>query len=105
MRDRYSGTAHLFIFYGFFVEFIATILIAIQEWSGIHFLQGTFYLWFSLFADVFGILGIIGILMVAWRRGVQRPAYLNSSVDDWVALTLLFIVFARDSSLRGRASR
>ena len=101
LRDRYIGTAHLFIFYGFFVELIATTLIAIQEWSGIHFLQGTFYLWFSLFADVFGILGIIGILMVAWRRGVQRPAYLNSSVDDWVALTLLFIVFAQGFVIEG----
>ncbi|MFP8873319.1 MAG: heterodisulfide reductase-related iron-sulfur binding cluster, partial [Myxococcota bacterium] len=101
LRDRYSGTAHLFIFYGFFVEFVATSLIAIQEWSGIHFLQGTFYLWFSLFADVFGILGIIGILMLAWRRGVQRPAYLNSSLDDWVALTLLFLVFAQGFVIEG----
>ena len=67
LRDRYVGVAHLLIFYGFFVEFLATCLIAIQEWSGIHFLQGTFYLWFSLFADVFGILGLIGIVMVAWR--------------------------------------
>jgi Fe-S oxidoreductase/nitrate reductase gamma subunit len=101
LRDRYTGIAHLFIFYGFFVEFVATCLIAIQEWSEIHFLQGTFYLWFSLFADVFGILGLIGIGMVAWRRGVQRPAYLNSSVDDWVALVLLFVVFAQGFVIEG----
>ena len=46
LRRPYPGLMHLFIFYGFFAELVATSLIAIQEWSGIHFLRGAFYLWF-----------------------------------------------------------
>ena len=68
LRDPFAGVAHLFIFYGFLVLLIATGLIALQEWTGIHFLQGTFYLWYSLVSDAFGILGIVGVLMALWRR-------------------------------------
>ena len=65
LRDPYPGIAHLFIFYGFLAQLVATALISLQEWTGIHFLQGSFYLWYSLLSDSFGVLGIVGLCMVA----------------------------------------
>ena len=101
LRDPLPGIAHLFIFYGFFVSLIATSLIAVQEWTGIHFLRGNFYLAFSLISDVFGILGVIGICMAIWRRAVLRPARLHSVMDDWVALALLLLIFLQGFLVEG----
>lgn len=101
LRQGYAGVAHALIFYGFFVEFIATCMIAVQEWSGIHYLEGPVYLGFSLGADVFGILGIIGIGMAMWRRAVMRPTYLESSLDDWFALCLLLVIFVQGFVIEG----
>jgi nitrate reductase gamma subunit len=101
LRDPTAGIAHLFIFYGFLAQLVATSLISLQEWTGIHFLQGTFYLWYSLISDSFGLLGIVGLCMVVWRRGVQRPARLHSVMDDWVALTLLLLVFLQGFFVEG----
>ncbi|MBW2388977.1 MAG: hypothetical protein JRG89_11150, partial [Deltaproteobacteria bacterium] len=35
LREPFMGVAHLFIFYGFLAELVATSLISIQEWTGI----------------------------------------------------------------------
>ena len=101
LRDPYPGIAHLFIFYGFLAQLLATSLIAFQEWSGIHFLRGTFYLWFSLLSDSFGILGIGGLCMALWRRAVWRPPRLHSVMDDWIALALLLLLFLQGFLVEG----
>ncbi|MEE9240650.1 MAG: heterodisulfide reductase-related iron-sulfur binding cluster [bacterium] len=101
LRDPFPGIAHLFIFYGFLAQLIATTLIAIQEWSGFHFLQGTFYLWFSLLSDSFGLLGIVGLCMAIWRRAILRPARLHSVMDDWIALCLLLLLFLQGFLVEG----
>jgi len=94
LREPYPGIAHLLIFWGFAVQLVATALIAVQEWTGTQLLQGTFYLWFSLLSDAFGILAMVGLCMALWRRAVRRPARLHSVMDDWIALALLLLVFA-----------
>jgi Fe-S oxidoreductase/nitrate reductase gamma subunit len=101
LRDPYPGIAHLFILYGFLAQLIATSLISIQEWTGIHFLKGTFYLGYSLLSDGFGILGIVGICMALWRRVVWRPARLHPVLDDWIALTLLLLIFLQGFLVEG----
>ncbi|UCE86103.1 MAG: (Fe-S)-binding protein [Deltaproteobacteria bacterium] len=101
LRDPYPGIAHLFIFYGFLAQFVATALIAIQEWTGIHFLEGTFYLGYSLLSDSFGILGIVGLCMALYRRAVLRPARLHSVLDDWIALGLLLLIFLQGFLVEG----
>jgi Fe-S oxidoreductase/nitrate reductase gamma subunit len=101
LRDPYPGVAHLLIFYGFLAELVATSLIALQEWTGIHFLKGPFYLGYSLVSDSFGILAIVGLCMALWRRAVWRPARLHSVMDDWIALTLLLLIFAQGFLVEG----
>ncbi len=101
LRDPFAGISHLLIFYGFAGLTVATALIALQEWTGIHFLEGTFYLWYSLLSDSAGILGLVGLGMAFWRRGVRRPATLHTSVDDWFALGLLLVLFLQGFAVEG----
>ncbi len=101
LRDPVPGIAHLFIFYGFLSSLIATSLISIQEWTGIHYLEGTFYRWYSLVSDLGGLMGLVGLGIVIWRRGVTRPARLHSAVNDWIALTLLTLIFAQGFVVEG----
>lgn len=77
-RDAYSGMAHWLIFWGFVVLFIGTVIVAldhdlIEPIFDHRLLQGGFYKWFSLFLDVFGLLFIIGLLMMMFRRGKKLP--------------------------------
>ena len=77
-RDSYAGTAHWLIFWGFVVLFIGTVIVAldhdfIELVFGYRLLQGTFYKVFSLCMDVFGVLFIVGLLMMLFRRGKGLP--------------------------------
>jgi hypothetical protein len=101
LRDAYPGIAHLLLFYGFLVLVVATALISIQEWTGIHYLKGTFYLWYSLLSDLFGLLALVGLGMLLWRRAVVRPARLHSVLDDWIVLGLLLLVLLQGFLVEG----
>ena len=101
LRDPFMGVAHLFIFYGFLAELIATGMISVQEWTGIEFLKGTFYLYYSLLSDSFGILGIVGLLMALYYRGVVKPGRFHSVTDDWVAVLLLLLIFTQGFVVEG----
>ncbi|MBW1686601.1 MAG: respiratory nitrate reductase subunit gamma [Deltaproteobacteria bacterium] len=101
LRDSYPGIAHLLLFYGFLALLVATALISVQEWTGVHFLKGGFYLWYSLLSDVFGILALVGLGMLLWRRAVLRPARLHSVLDDWIVLGLLLLIFLQGFLVEG----
>ncbi|MEE8558997.1 MAG: heterodisulfide reductase-related iron-sulfur binding cluster [Myxococcota bacterium] len=101
LRQPFAGVSHLFIFYGFLAQLAATSLIALQEWTGIHFLRGPFYLGFSLVSDTFGILAIVGLGMAIARRFGSRPPRPGSLLDDWVALGLLLLVFVQGFAVEG----
>ncbi len=85
-RDTYAGAAHWLIFWGFVVLFIGTIIVAldhdfIELVFDYRLLQGTFYKWFSLILDVSGLLFIVGILMMMFRRR-SKPAQLDYTRPD-----------------------
>jgi Fe-S oxidoreductase/nitrate reductase gamma subunit len=101
LRDPFPGVAHLLIFYGFLGAFIATTLIALQEWTGIRFIAGPFYLGFSLFADIAGGIGLVGLSMALYWRLIVRPDRFHSVMDDWVALGLLFLLFIQGFVVEG----
>lgn len=72
LREAYAGVMHLFIFWGFLILFIGTCTVALQEYSGWKILYGSFYLYFSLIMDIFGLLACIGILAAFIRRYLQK---------------------------------
>ncbi len=85
-RDHASGMAHLFVFYGFLVLFIGTAILAFQDDVaaplGFDFWQGWFYKGYSLFLDVFGALLLAGLVVLAVKRWVMKPARLDYTRPD-----------------------
>jgi nitrate reductase gamma subunit len=101
LRDPFMGVAHIFIFYGFLAMLIATSMISVQEWTGIKYLKGDLYLWYSLLSDSFGIVGIVGLLMARWYRAVKQPARFHTVTDDWIAVLLLLLIFVQGFLIEG----
>ena len=97
IKERYPGVMHLLIYSGFIVLFIGTLLIFIQidltkPLFSLEFLKSTFYLYYSVTLDVFGVLAIIGILLAAYRRLFIKPINLKSRSDDLIILTSLLVI-------------
>ncbi|MFN8628492.1 MAG: (Fe-S)-binding protein [Candidatus Binatia bacterium] len=101
LRMLYPGLMHTFIFYGFLAEVVATTMVAIQEWTGIHYLQGATYRWFSLLSDSFGLVGIVGLVMAIARRVAMRPKHVVSLTEDAIALSLLLLLFVQGFVIEG----
>ena len=81
-RDPLSGLAHLFVFYGFLVLFVGTAILAFQDDFAeprprLRLLDGWFYLGYSLFLDVFGVTLVVGLTLLAVKRGALRPFRLS----------------------------
>jgi Fe-S oxidoreductase/nitrate reductase gamma subunit len=89
-RDPLAGAGHFFIFYGFLVLFIGTVILAfaddvarpLLDW---HFFRDGFYEGYSLFLDLFGVSLVIGLAIMAYKRGIQRPFRLSYWRPDRVA--------------------
>jgi len=108
-RDRYAGMAHWLISWGFMILLIGTAIVALDHdllrFMDIHILQGNFYLGFSFVLDVFGLLFIVGLIMMMMRRR-SKPAQLDYtradksdkidrkaySTDDKIFMWLLLII-------------
>ncbi|MFQ5639373.1 MAG: heterodisulfide reductase-related iron-sulfur binding cluster [bacterium] len=110
-RDAYAGFAHTLIFWGFAILFVGTVIVALDHdmlrYVGVHILQGSFYLGFSVILDIFGVLFLAGLLMMMLRRGGMHPPQLDYarvdlkedqynrsgfSLDDKIFLWLLFMI-------------
>jgi Fe-S oxidoreductase/nitrate reductase gamma subunit len=97
-RDTVSGLLHRSISWGFAILFIATCLVALQDYLGIPTLRGSFYLYFmSLTVDLFGLVAIAGVLMALARRYGLKPDRLllprkAKSYDALLALLLISLV-------------
>jgi Fe-S oxidoreductase/nitrate reductase gamma subunit len=111
-RDPIAGLGHLLIFYGFLVLFIGTVILAFQDdfagpLIGFHFFSGWFYLGYSLFLDVFGVALVLGLGVMAVKRGILRPFRLSYwrpdraegeydrrpyVIGDWLFLGIIFFL-------------
>jgi Fe-S oxidoreductase len=100
------GLAHAFIFWGFLV-LLPTILIAmigaVDKHSTLPWLghQG----WYALFADVFAVLVLAGVLSALWIRKVQRPRRFEGSHLGEADLILALIATIATTLLLWHASR
>ncbi|NWF55053.1 MAG: (Fe-S)-binding protein [Syntrophaceae bacterium] len=98
LRDGYPGSMHLFIFYGFLVPFVVVVIT-----------QATFSLPrglanpLSLLFDLVGTLGIVGLIMAAYRRYAQKPENLTYDThwSNAVALLLLLGIFGLGFCVEG----
>src|SRR5687768_1021607 len=83
-RDRKTGLAHFFVFWGFITLFIGTVILTIDEdilapisnqiaGHEIHFFHGPFYLVYSVILDVMGLGAIVGLAYLIGRRFTHPP--------------------------------
>src|SRR6266851_2631965 len=94
----YAGLMHLFIFWGFVVLFIGTLIVLLEAdivrpYFGVSFYQGTFYVAYKLVINFFGLLFLIGLLMAVYRRYVQKlPKFRRNLSDDAIVLGILLFL-------------
>ncbi|MEO0266627.1 MAG: heterodisulfide reductase-related iron-sulfur binding cluster [candidate division WOR-3 bacterium] len=91
-RDRYAGIMHILIFVGMLGLIIGTLIVTVEEDTPLAFLKGKFYLFFSFFMDLLGLLLIAGVLFAIFRRYVIKPPKLENSREDAVILVFLLII-------------
>ena len=78
-RFPYVGLFHGLIFYGFFILWIATDLVAIHADTPFKIYKGTLYIVVSFLADLAGLMIIAGIAIAYHRRYIKKPAYLSAT--------------------------
>jgi nitrate reductase gamma subunit len=103
LREPYPGIIHALLFYGALLLLLATALDVISHYRifGFEFLHGNTYLAISFLADLGGVMLIIGVIMVAFRRYIQKPDRLDNIPADGVALALIFIIVLSGFILEG----
>jgi Fe-S oxidoreductase/nitrate reductase gamma subunit len=106
LKEFYPGIMHLFIFWGFLLLLIGTLLIFFQEdFTRLIFdkvfIQGSFYLTFSFILDLFGLLAIIGVLLAAFRRYILKPDRLDNKAEDAIVLSLIFVILVTGFFVEG----
>jgi nitrate reductase gamma subunit len=103
----YAGLMHLFIFWGFVVLFIGTIIVLLEAdvarpYFGVSFFRGAFYVGYKLIINLFGLLFVVGLVMAAWRRyGQGLPKFRRSLTDDAIVLGLLLTLGLTGFLLQG----
>jgi len=93
--DALSGLLHLSMSWGFAILFIATSLVALQDYFGVPTLYGNFYLYFmSLTVDLFGLAAIVGVGVALARRYGAKPDRLLKPrlADSYGVLLSLFLI-------------
>ena len=73
----YAGVMHLFIFWGFLMLFIGTLIVLLEAdimrpYFGVSFYNGAFYIVYKLVINLFGLLFIVGL--ADGRVAQVRPA-------------------------------
>ncbi|WP_252698061.1 (Fe-S)-binding protein [Natronosalvus vescus] len=108
-RDLYGGLMHAFIFWGFLSLFIATSILAFDEYAyglvtDTSFWYGDFYLAYQFMVDAMGLLFVVGIGMAMYRRYWVRNHRLwgrHTSFEDDLFIWLLFILGVGGFALEG----
>ena len=106
LKKKYPGAMHLLIYSGIIVLFIGTTLVFLdfdiwQTVLGHQFLVGTFYLFYELFLDAFGLVAIAGLLIAIYRRTISKPPNLPTSRDDIYIFSILLVILITGYVMEG----
>ena len=89
-----AGSIHVAISWGFAILFVATCLVAAQDYLGVPTLRGAFYLYFmSLTVDLGGVAAIVGVALALVRRyGVRSERLWKPRDQEGYALFLWLLL-------------
>ncbi len=78
---RFKNVAifHGLIFWGFFILWIATDLVAVHADTPFKIYKGNVYIVISFLADIAGLMVLTGLALAYKRRYVDKPAYLEAT--------------------------
>ncbi len=88
-KNKFALIAHILVFYGFFVLWIGTDILTVQDKMPEYFFEGAFYKAYSLFMDLCGLLMLVGLIAFGYIRYVKKPSRLDNSQNDWIQLIYL----------------
>ncbi len=88
-KNKLVLIAHILVFYGFFVLWIGTDILTVQDKMPEYFFEGAFYKAYSLFMDLCGLLMLVGLIAFGYIRYVKKPSRLDNSQNDWIQLIYL----------------
>lgn len=91
LREPYPGLIHFLIFWGAIVFLLAAFLDFLSHYI-FDFMHGAIYLGISFTVDVLGIAVLLGVIIAAYRRYIQRPDRLDNKPENAIALTLIFVI-------------
>lgn len=100
-KGTFRRFMHLGVFYGFVILTIGTLVIAFQDHFGIPLYYGKKYLILSLLMDLFGLMAMIGIVMAAYKRYIDKPDHEDYTFDDALLLILVFLILFTGFVLEG----
>ncbi len=94
IRKPLAGWSHAFLFWGFLLLFLAAGVDAMHNMIKWPHLAGATYIGMSWIVDVLGFLALIGIIVLAFIRYMQKPERLNDTKvsDGWVILLVFTIL-------------
>ena len=97
LRDPAAGVMHSFIYFGFLVLFIVTVLLEIDHQlpDSLKFLHGRTYEAYAFIGDLFGLIFITGILWAFARRYGQRPYRIRiKTKPEHLVILVTFLAIA-----------
>lgn len=96
-----AAIAHLLVYLGFLVLTFTTTMVFIHHDLGIKIYQGTFYLWVTIFSDIFGVLLLGGVLYFGYRRHIQNADAASFSRNEDYILAMLALLVVQGYVLEG----
>jgi Fe-S oxidoreductase/nitrate reductase gamma subunit len=94
IKKPLAGWMHFLLFWGFLVLALAAGVDASHYWLGFPHIEGNSYIYFSAVVDVLGFLALVGVIVLAVVRYVQKPDRLNDTKtsDGWVLILIIAIL-------------
>ena len=93
-RDKYASVMHWCISSSIIVLTFVTAQVALEDDTPLSFLSGNYYLFFSFYGDLFGLIGLIGVSMALYRRYYDdfHRIRWDERIEDHLILWGLFAI-------------
>lgn len=92
VREKAPALIHTLIYFGFLVLLFTTTMVFIDHDLGIRIYNGDFYLWVTIFSDIFGFGLLVGCALAAHRRYIRQAPLLHSKWSDSFFLIMLSLL-------------